>query len=61
MLLVLFCFVIIKKKIKIYVAAVFNYGVCMRPSFPFNFESGMWDLNVLISDHCHSINFSKGQ
>ena len=28
-------------------------------SFPFGFESGMWDLIVLISDHCLSIYFES--
>ena len=29
--------------------------VCVCPSFPFGFEDGMWDLIVLIRDHCLSI------
>ena len=31
----------------------------MFPSFPFGFESGMWDLIVLISDQCRSF-FPRG-
>ena len=34
------------------------YHFCVCPSFPFVFEGGMWDLIVLIPDHCHSIYFS---
>ena len=29
-------------------------------SFRFGFEGGMWDLIVLIPDHCHSIYFGYG-
>ena len=31
--------------------------LCVCPSFPFGFEGGMWDLLVLIPDHCLSIYF----
>ena len=31
----------------------------MCASFPFRFEGGMWDLIVLIPDHCLSIYFAK--
>ena len=31
---------------------------CVCPSFPFGIEVGMWDVIVLISDHCLSIAFS---
>ena len=30
-------------------------SVCVL--FPFGFEGGMWDLSVLIPDHCLSIYF----
>ena len=30
---------------------------CVCPSFPFGIEGGMWDVNVLIPDHCLSIYF----
>ena len=29
--------------------------VCVCPSFRFGIESGMWDVVVLIPDHCLSI------
>ena len=29
------------------------------PSFPFAFKGGMWDLIVLIPDHCFSIYFDR--
>ena len=29
-----------------------------RPYFPFGFEGGVWDLIVLIPDHCLSIYFA---
>ena len=29
--------------------------VCMCTSFPFDFEGGIWDLIILISDHYLSI------
>ena len=29
----------------------------MCPSFPFGIEGGMWDVIVLIPDHCLSIYF----
>ena len=32
--------------------------VCVCVIFPFGFESGMWDLVVLIPDHCLPIYFS---
>ena len=28
---------------------------CACPSFPFGIEGGMWDVIVLIPDHCLSI------
>ena len=28
---------------------------CMCPSFPFGIEGRVWDVIVLISDHCFSI------
>ena len=28
---------------------------CVCPSFPFGIEGGMWDVIVLIPDHCFSI------
>ena len=31
-------------------SSVYVYQFC--PSFPFGFEGGMWDLIVLIPDHC---------
>ena len=33
-------------------SSVYVYQFC--PSFPFGFEGGMWDLIVLIPDHCLS-------
>ena len=35
------------------------YEICVCASFPFGFEGGMWDLIVLIPDHCLSIYFTK--
>ena len=35
---------------------VFQMYVCV--SFPFGFEGGMWDLIIVIPDHCLSIYFS---
>ena len=26
--------------------------ICVRASFPFGFNGGMWDLIVLVPDHC---------
>ena len=34
--------------------------VCVCASFPFGFEGDMWDLIVLIPDHCLSIYSSDG-
>ena len=31
--------------------------VCVCPSFPFGIEGGVWDVIVLIPEHCLSINF----
>ena len=31
--------------------------VCVCASFPFGFEGGMWDLIVLVPDHCLSFYF----
>ena len=33
-------------------------NLCVCPSFPFGIEGGMWDVVVLIPDHCLSIYFS---
>ena len=33
-------------------------SICVCPSFPFDFEGGMWDLIAVIPDHCLSIYFS---
>ena len=30
---------------------------CVCPSFPFDIKGGMWDVIVLIPDHCLSIYF----
>ena len=30
---------------------------CVCPSYPFGIEGGMWDVIVLIPDHCLSIYF----
>ena len=30
----------------------------MCPSFPFSVEGGIWDVIVLIPDHCLSIDFA---
>ena len=35
--------------------AFVNFRVC--PSFPFGVEVGMWDVIILIPDHCLSIYF----
>ena len=34
------------------------YHLCMCVSLPFGFESGMWDLIVLVPDHCLYFYFS---
>ena len=31
------------------------YKISVSPSFPFGIEGGMWDVIVLIPDHCLSI------
>ena len=31
---------------------------CVCPSFPFGTEGGMWDVIILIPDHCLSIYFT---
>ena len=31
-----------------------HLSICVYSSIPFGLEGGMWDLIVLISDHCHS-------
>ena len=31
----------------------------MCTSYPFGIEGGMWDIGILISDHCLSIHFIK--
>ena len=31
--------------------------VCVCPSFPFGIEGGIWDVIVLIPNHCLSVNF----
>ena len=33
-------------------------SICVYASFPFGFEAGMWDLIVLVPDHCPSFYFS---
>ena len=33
------------------------YQFCVCPSFPFGFKGGMWDMIVLVPDHCLSIYF----
>ena len=35
---------------------VFN---CVCDSFPLDFKAGMWNLIVLVPDHCHSFYFSR--
>ena len=40
---------------KLYVSFV---KFCVCPSFPFGTEGGIWDVIVLIPDHCLSICFS---
>ena len=37
--------------------AFVKFHVC--PSFPFGIEGGMWDVIVLIPDHCLSVYFSS--
>ena len=29
-----------------------HLSVCVRSSFPFGFEGGIWDLIIFFSDHC---------
>ena len=29
-------------------------SICMYASFPFGFEGGVWDLIVIVPDHCFS-------
>ena len=43
------------------VYCVFRKGlsICVCFSFPFGFECRMWDLNVLVPDHCRSIYFGQ--
>ena len=31
-----------------------HLSVCVRSSFPFGFEGGIWDLIIFFSDHCLS-------
>ena len=38
--------------------ALFKFCVC--PPFPFGIKGGMWNVIVLIPDHCFSILLSKG-
>ena len=33
------------------------FKICVCPSFPFGTEGGLWDVSVLIPDHCLSIYF----
>ena len=33
--------------------------LCVCPSFPFDIEGWMWDVIVLIADHCLSICFDE--
>ena len=35
--------------------------VCVDTSFPFGFEAGMWDLIVLVLDHCISFCFEDNK
>ena len=35
------------------------YQICVCPSFPFGIEGGVWDVIVLIPDHCLSIYFTN--
>ena len=37
--------------------AYVKFSVCQISSFPFGIEGGMWDVIVLIPDHCLSIYF----
>ena len=34
-------------------------SVCVWPSFSFGFEGGMWDVIILVSDHCLSFHFGN--
>ena len=36
-----------------------RYEFCVCASFPFGFEGGMWNLIVLIPDHCFPINLDE--
>ena len=36
-----------------------RWSNCVCPSFPFGIEGGMWDVIVLIPDHCLSIYLEK--
>ena len=42
----------------LYVSFVNVHQICVCPSFPFGIECGMWDMTVLIPDHCLSIYFT---
>ena len=35
-----------------------HLSICMCASFPFGFDGGMWDLIVIVSDHCISFHFA---
>ena len=35
-----------------------HLSICECASFPFGFENGLWDLIVLVPDHCLSFYFS---
>ena len=43
----------------VYVYQLMFISFCVCPPFPFGFEGGMWDLTVLIPDHCHYIYFTS--
>ena len=45
----LYCVCVIRKRL----------SVCMFVSFPFDFENGLWDVIVLIPDHCLSTYFLR--
>ena len=36
-------------------------SIFAMPIFPFGFEGGMWDLIVIIPDHCLSIYFDNNK
>ena len=44
---------------QLYVSIVALVKFCVCPSFPFGIKGGMWDVIVLIPNHCLSIYFKQ--